>query len=251
MLPHPAAGHLLASAGAAAIGTMAAGFTAIVLAVADPAPAPAAATDAGATQLYVLVGVILLFVGGLVKNAIDLRKGMIAATAGTDRERAATEAARAEKLQAQLDETNRRCTDEIKVLTRRHTDEITELTRRHTAEVAEWIKIDARHKGIVAENIARANEQARQIEDMNSAHRELIETNRDLTRRIAELGGRRMRGPPMSTPTRPALRCRKCGRVSPDVRRGPGTHQYLCPACWFRTPPRWDADDKARDPRAS
>jgi hypothetical protein len=46
-------------------------------------------------------------------------------------------------------------------------------------------------------------------------------------------------------------RCQKCRRVSPDVRKGPGTHALLCPECWFRTPPKWDADDKARDPKAS
>jgi hypothetical protein len=167
VLHHPQSGHLLASAGAAAIGTLSAGFTAIFLAAADTPPAPAA--DAGATQLYLLCGVALIFIGGLVKNAVDLRKGILQATAGTDRERA-------DKLQAQIDE-----------MGRRHAAEITELTRRHTAEVADLVKSSERHKGIVAESLARSHEQARQIEEMNAVHRELIETNRDLTRRIAEL----------------------------------------------------------------
>jgi hypothetical protein len=166
---HHHAGHLLASAGAAAIGTLSAGVGAMFLAAVDPGPAAAEHAGGDATNLYLLIGLVLFFVGGFLSKIVDFRKSWIAASQGTERERA-------DKLQLQIDD-----------MAQRHTAEITELTRRHTAEVADLTKGSERHKGIVAESLARSHELARQVDEMNRAHRDLIETNRDLTRRIAEL----------------------------------------------------------------
>jgi hypothetical protein len=156
MLHTPQSVALLVSA-CAAIGGLAAGGRAIYQAVAGPAPAGIPATDGDTLKLYLLVGVILYLLKELSTRYIDFRKGILQATAGTDRERA-------DKLQAQLDE-----------MAKRHAAEIMDLSQRHTAEVAEWVKIDARHKGIVAESLARSNELRDQLEKADARNQRLQE----------------------------------------------------------------------------
>lgn len=153
MLHHPEPAQLLASALGAGIGTAAAGFTAVFLAVASPPPS----ADAGATQLYILCTVALLFMGGVVKIVIDYRKGILQATAGTDRERA-------DKLHA----------------------EVAELTIRHAAEVAELTKANVRHKSIVAENIARTHFIEKSLEDADRRNQRLAEINSRLIEILGE-----------------------------------------------------------------